>query len=171
MYAHHQRSIQNLKGYYEGQEGVIAAVLDGSVVKGTARPDSDIDAIVVVTEEKFAKLKEEGRMTELVFGGYAEKKYDDGSSVCCTVTVKGRAFNAELKALSLRSDDAATVVKADAVGRPVVVFDNKDAGFRKQIRKIAGSSKSALVFGLIGGIVGGVIGGVIVALITHFALA
>lgn len=110
-------------------------------------------------------------MTELVFGGYAEKKYDDGSSVCCTVTVKGRAFNAELKALSLRSDDAATVVKADAVGRPVVVFDNKDAGFRKQIRKIAGSSKSALVFGLIGGIVGGVIGGVIVALIMHFALA
>ena len=81
MYAHHQRSIQNLKGYYEGQEGVIAAVLDGSVVKGTARPDSDIDAIVVVTEEKFAKLKEEGRMTELVFGhctyegGYFDIKY------------------------------------------------------------------------------------------------
>ena len=61
--------------------------------------------------------------------------------------------------------------RKDAVGRPVVVFDNKDAGFRKQIRKIAGSSKSALVFGLIGGIVGGVIGGVIVALIMHFALA
>ena len=81
VYAHHQRSIQNLKGYYEGQEGVIAAVLDGSVVKGTARPDSDIDAIVVVTEEKFAKLKEEGRMTELVFGhctyegGYFDIKY------------------------------------------------------------------------------------------------
>ena len=54
MYQHHIDSIERLKEYYRDWEGVIAIVLDGSVVKGNARPDSDIDAIVVVTEKKFA---------------------------------------------------------------------------------------------------------------------
>ena len=54
MYQHHIDSIERLKEYYRAWEGVIAIVLDGSVVKGNARPDSDIDAIVVVTEKKFA---------------------------------------------------------------------------------------------------------------------
>lgn len=81
MYQHHIDSIERLKEYYRDWEGVIAIVLDGSVVKGNARPDSDIDAIVVVTEEKFAELKRENRMTEVIGGyctyegGYFDVKY------------------------------------------------------------------------------------------------
>lgn len=81
VYQHHIDSIQNLRKYYEGKEGIIAAVLDGSVVKGTARPDSDIDAIIVVTEQKFRQLQKEGKMTELILGhctyegGYFDVKY------------------------------------------------------------------------------------------------
>ena len=81
MYQHHIDSIERLKEYYRAWEGVIAIVLDGSVVKGNARPDSDIDAIVVVTEEKFAELKRENRMTEVIGGcctyegGYFDIKY------------------------------------------------------------------------------------------------
>ena len=81
MYQHHIDSIERLKEYYRDWEGIIAIVLDGSVVKGNARPDSDIDAIVVVTEEKFAELKRENRMTEVIGGcctyegGYFDIKY------------------------------------------------------------------------------------------------
>ena len=39
MLQHHIDSIQKLKDYFIGMEGLVAIVLDGSVVKGNARPD------------------------------------------------------------------------------------------------------------------------------------
>ena len=53
MYQHHLESIENLKTYFRQKSEVIAIILDGSIVKGNARVDSDIDAIVVVTEEAY----------------------------------------------------------------------------------------------------------------------
>ena len=81
MYPHHIESAQKLREYFEGQEGVIAVVLDGSTVKGNARPDSDIDAIIVVTEEKYAELAVQNRLAEVIpghctyEGGYFDIKY------------------------------------------------------------------------------------------------
>lgn len=81
MYPHHIQSAQKLREYFEGQEGVIAVVLDGSTVKGNARPDSDIDAIIVVTEEKYAELAAQNRLAEVIpghctyEGGYFDIKY------------------------------------------------------------------------------------------------
>lgn len=81
MYPHHIQSAQKLRKYFEGQEGVIAIVLDGSTVKGNARPDSDIDAIIVVTEEKYAELAAQNRLAEVIpghctyEGGYFDIKY------------------------------------------------------------------------------------------------
>ena len=81
MYPHHIESAQKLRKYFEGQEGVIAVVLDGSTVKGNARPDSDIDAIIVVTEEKYAELAAQNRLAEVIpghctyEGGYFDIKY------------------------------------------------------------------------------------------------
>ena len=81
MYPHHIESAQKLREYFEGQEGVIAVVLDGSTVKGNARPDSDIDAIIVVTEEKYAELAAQNRLAEVIpghctyEGGYFDVKY------------------------------------------------------------------------------------------------
>ena len=81
MYPHHIESAQKLREYFEGQEGVIAVVLDGSTVKGNARHDSDIDAIIVVTEEKYAELAAQNRLAEVIpghctyEGGYFDIKY------------------------------------------------------------------------------------------------
>ena len=81
MYRHHIESAQKLREYFEGKEGVIAVVLDGSTVKGNARPDSDIDAIIVVTEEKYAELAAQNRLAEVIpghctyEGGYFDIKY------------------------------------------------------------------------------------------------
>ena len=81
MYPHHIESAQKLREYFEEQEGVIAVVLDGSTVKGNARPDSDIDAIIVVTEEKYAELAAQNRLAEVIpghctyEGGYFDIKY------------------------------------------------------------------------------------------------
>ncbi len=38
MYPHHAQSIQNLKEYFMSMQGMIAIVLDGSIVKGNERP-------------------------------------------------------------------------------------------------------------------------------------
>ena len=81
MYRHHEESAQKLKEYFEGQEGVVAVILDGSTVKGTARPDSDIDAIVVVTPARYRALAAENRLAEVIYGhctyegGYFDIKY------------------------------------------------------------------------------------------------
>ena len=81
MLQHHIESAQKLREYFEGQDGVIAVVLDGSTVKGNARPDSDIDAIIVVTEEKYAELAAQNRLAEVIpghctyEGGYFDIKY------------------------------------------------------------------------------------------------
>ncbi len=62
-------------------QGLIAIVLDGSVVKGNARVDSDLDAIVVVSEEKYRELAEQNRLAEVITGhctyegGYFDVKY------------------------------------------------------------------------------------------------
>ena len=56
MYRHHEESIEKLKTYFRNEEGVIAIVLDGSIVKGNERLDSDVDAIIVVTEERYRAL-------------------------------------------------------------------------------------------------------------------
>lgn len=68
MYQHHLESAQRCKEYFAGKEGVIAVIWGGSVVKGNARPDSDIDAIVVVTEEKYAELAAQKRTAEVITG-------------------------------------------------------------------------------------------------------
>lgn len=81
MYRHHAESIEKLKEYFLPMEGLIAIVLDGSVVKGNARADSDIDAILVVTEEKYRSLKSQNRLAEVIAGyctyegGYFDVKY------------------------------------------------------------------------------------------------
>ena len=81
MYQHHIDSIEKLKEYFIGMDGLIAIVLDGSIVKGNARPDSDVDAIVVVTEEKYRTLERENRLAEVIAGyctyegGYFDIKY------------------------------------------------------------------------------------------------
>ncbi len=81
MYRHHAESIERLKEYFMPMKGLVALILDGSVPKGNARVDSDIDAIVVVTEERYRALAQENRLAEVIGGhctyegGYFDVKY------------------------------------------------------------------------------------------------
>lgn len=81
MYQHHKESLENLVRYFEGQEGVIALIFGGSVAKGTERPDSDLDAVIIVTEKRYEKQKAIGSLAEVITGhctyegGYFDIKY------------------------------------------------------------------------------------------------
>lgn len=43
MYAHHRQTIENHKACYEHESDCLALVIIGSVARGEARPDSDVD--------------------------------------------------------------------------------------------------------------------------------
>lgn len=81
MYKHHEESIERLKEYFLKNEKPVAIILDGSIVKGNARPDSDVDAVVVVSERRYAELKAQNRLAEVINGyctyegGYFDIKY------------------------------------------------------------------------------------------------
>lgn len=78
MYEHHRQAIENLADYFSGQPAVLGVVLGGSVAKGLERPDSDIDAMVVVTDERYEELKAQRRTVETIFGycGYEGRCFD-----------------------------------------------------------------------------------------------
>ena len=81
MYKHHQVSLKNLVGYFNKNEEVIAIVFGGSVAKGTERPDSDLDAMVILTPRGYEEKKAENRLSETINGrctyegGYFDIKY------------------------------------------------------------------------------------------------
>ena len=85
MYPHHEESIQNLIKYFKDQDGVTAIILGGSIAKGREQPDSDIDAMIIVTPERYRKLEEQHLVSECIFGhctyegGYFDIKYYDKS--------------------------------------------------------------------------------------------
>lgn len=69
MYKHHEESLENLKKYFLDKEEVIAVIFGGSVAKGCERPDSDLDAMVVVTDAAYA-LRAQRNMTAETIGGH-----------------------------------------------------------------------------------------------------
>lgn len=80
MYKHHEQSIENMKDYYRKQ-GAIALILTGSVAKGTERTDSDLDGVVILSEEEYAEKEKNNTTTETINGlctyegGYFDIKY------------------------------------------------------------------------------------------------
>lgn len=81
MYQHHKTSIENLIAYFKPRKEVLAVVLGGSVAKGCERPDSDVDAMVIITPDAYAKRKETNTTVETIHGhctyenGYFDVKY------------------------------------------------------------------------------------------------
>lgn len=80
MYKHHEESIEKMKKYFE-EMGAVALILGGSVTKGKARPDSDLDGMVILTDEDYVEREKRGATTEVVEGhctyegGYFDVKY------------------------------------------------------------------------------------------------
>ena len=80
MRPHHERAIQKLTEYVSTQEEYLALIIGGSIAKGLEREDSDIDVVLVVTDEAF---KERWTQNNLIFfsldfcdypGGYIDGK-------------------------------------------------------------------------------------------------
>lgn len=81
MYKHHEESLERLKEYFSDQEEVIAVIFGGSVAKGCERPDSDLDAMIVITDEAYRRRVENNATAETINGyctyegGYFDVKY------------------------------------------------------------------------------------------------
>lgn len=71
MRAHHKRAIEKLVESIKQDERFIALIIGGSVAKGMEREDSDIDVILVATDEEFSKRKRRNVFL------YYEKKFCD----------------------------------------------------------------------------------------------
>lgn len=81
-YPHHKEAVKELISLFYGKEGVTALVFGGSVAKHMERPDSDIDAMVIVTQEYYDRQWEQNRTAECIEmgecaypGGYFDVKY------------------------------------------------------------------------------------------------
>jgi predicted nucleotidyltransferase len=55
MWEHHQRAIDTLAGHFKDDPAFPALIIAGSVAKGLAREDSDIDFVLVATDEEYAR--------------------------------------------------------------------------------------------------------------------
>ena len=81
MYKHHEESLEKLKEYFINKDEIIAVIFGGSVAKGCERADSDLDAMVVVTEDEYKRRKESNTTAETISGyctyegGYFDVKY------------------------------------------------------------------------------------------------
>ncbi len=80
---HHQRAIDRLADAYRDDPDYLGLIIGGSVAKGFARPDSDVDFMIVATEEAFARQLSERdpfiNRTDLCDydGGYVDGKIVD----------------------------------------------------------------------------------------------
>lgn len=81
MYKHHEESLERLKEYFSDKTEVIAVIFGGSVAKGCERIDSDLDAMVVITDEAYEDRIKENKTAETIGGyctyegGYFDIKY------------------------------------------------------------------------------------------------
>lgn len=130
MYPHHEASIENLVRLYQDDPEVLAIFLGGSVAKGKARPDSDVDAMIIVAPAKYEQLAAANRLTECVFGhctyekGYFDIKYSTKAYLAAAAE-KGSepARNAFLGARCLIAKDEEIVALAQRI--PVYQVDEK----------------------------------------------
>ncbi|GAB1311508.1 hypothetical protein MFIFM68171_01718 [Madurella fahalii] len=81
MFPHHAETIQNVKDHFSSDPHVLALLLSGSIAHGFETADSDVDVLIVLTEDEFAKRVQTGQLTfvstELSTypGGYIDAKY------------------------------------------------------------------------------------------------
>lgn len=52
---HHQQTIDRLTAHFQENSDFLALIIGGSVMKGFARPDSDVDFVLVATDEDYAR--------------------------------------------------------------------------------------------------------------------
>lgn len=80
MFEHHKTTMQKLTAFYEKDHRFLAILFGGSIAKGWAREDSDVDFMLIATPEEYAKRLPENdfHIFSLDFtdyaGGYVDGK-------------------------------------------------------------------------------------------------
>ncbi len=64
---HHRESILRMLDHLSNEPGLVAVILGGSVAKGKAKPDSDLDAMVVINDSAYARRLEQNAISECIF--------------------------------------------------------------------------------------------------------
>jgi Nucleotidyltransferase domain len=62
MKSHHERAIQKLVEHFAADESCLGVIVGGSVAKGLAKDDSDIDVVLVVGDDLYRQKKAENRL-------------------------------------------------------------------------------------------------------------
>ena len=83
MYEHHQRVIARLVEQFKADPACLGLIIGGSLARGWGRADSDIDVLILISEQDFQQRMETGNV--LYFdrdicdyeGGYIDGKYID----------------------------------------------------------------------------------------------
>ncbi len=75
MRPHHQKAINKLVEYLKDKPEFLAIIVGGSVTKGNEKENSDIDVILVVTDEEFEKRE---RRSRFIFYDDSLCDYPDG---------------------------------------------------------------------------------------------
>ncbi|MCL1884849.1 MAG: nucleotidyltransferase domain-containing protein [Defluviitaleaceae bacterium] len=74
-YKHHEDSIKNMTAHFRENPEIEALFLIGSIVTGTAREDSDIDGVAIISKEAAERKKQSGGLLEVIRG---KCTYDGG---------------------------------------------------------------------------------------------
>ncbi len=61
MKPHHKKAIDKITEILKKDEMYLALIITGSVAKGQERDDSDVDIVLVVTDEEYEKRKKRNR--------------------------------------------------------------------------------------------------------------
>ena len=128
MYQHHEDSLRIAIDYFHTKsrvkDGLIAIIFGGSVAKGCERPDSDLDFMVIVTDDMYAQLKVDGIATEAIHGvctypeGYLDVKYYPKSFLLAVADHGSEpARNAWLKSKCLYTADPEIPALVEAIPR------------------------------------------------------
>jgi hypothetical protein len=81
MDPHHERAVERIAARLRGDPEILALLLGGSLAHGFARPDSDVDLLIVVSDEAHEARLRSGALQFASAedcewpGGYAEGKY------------------------------------------------------------------------------------------------
>jgi len=168
MYRHHRESAERVAAHLAADASVLALVLGGSVAHGFAAEDSDLDVLIVVSDDEYAQRRREGRLqffdTDLCTypNGYVDGKYL-GESLVRSIAARGSeparfAFK-DAQVLFSRLDDLEALVneiarypvdeKEERLQRFYAQFETwhwyAHEGLKWQNRNLLGTAVSKLV--------------------------
>ena len=63
MYLHHQEALDRIRPRFESDENVLGVLLAGSIGHGFARPDSDVDLLIILPDDLHAAHERDGTLT------------------------------------------------------------------------------------------------------------